>query len=244
MFLSVILPVYNERNRLEANVDLLVAYLSKNFSSFEIIIVEDDSPDGSYDTALRIADRYKNIVLLHNDYRIGRGASVALAMKKARGDYVVYMDADLATDIRYTKTLVDGLVSGASITTGSRLMKSSRAKRPASRNIASIAYNSLVRLIFGSKLYDHQCGFKGFNKKDVLGMIDLVQDGHWFWDTELLILCQNAGLKVYEFPVDWVHNGGNSLANSKVHVLTDSFSMAEHILKFKYRLLKNSNRDT
>lgn len=236
MFVSVILPVYNEANRLEASYARLREYLSKNFESFEIIIVEDDSTDGSQEVAKRISARDGSVLLIHADARLGRGASVARAIKRARGDYVVYMDADLATDLSHTKELVDHVALGASIATGSRLMKGSWATRPLSRHVASTAFNSMVRLLFGSRIRDHQCGFKGFRKKDIIGLVDLVLDDHWLWDTELLILCQALGLRIDEFPVAWVHNGGNSLNASKVKLLRDSAMMGTGLLKLKYRL--------
>jgi glycosyltransferase AglD len=237
MMLSVILPVYNESNRLEASLDRLDKYLGNEFDCYEILIIEDNSTDKSYDIARRLAGANKNVVLMHNRRRLGRGASLVLAIKKARGDLIVYMDVDLATDISHTRKLVDCLVNGAAVSTGSRLMKDSSVRRPLSRDFASRSYNSLVRLLFDSKLYDHQCGFKGFRKKDLLEVIDRVQDNHWFWDTELLVLCQKQGMKVVEFPVRWEHNGGNNLNASKVKVLRDSVSMGKKLLKLKYRLI-------
>ncbi len=236
MMLSVILPAYNECNRLESSVERLDQYLSENFPTFEIIIVEDHSTDGSFEIARRISEKNKNVILLHNTVRLGRGASLGAAIKKARGEYIVYMDVDMATNLGCLNMLVLSLANGASVSTGSRWMKGSRVKRPFSRNFASKCYNRLVRLLFGSKVYDHQCGFKGFNRKDILDMVDLVREDHWMWDTELLLLCQRSGLKVFEFPVYWEHNGGNDLNTSKVNVIKDSLSMGYKLLKLKYRL--------
>jgi glycosyltransferase involved in cell wall biosynthesis len=236
MFLSVVLPIYNECNRLEATVRRLKAYLDEAYGEYEIIIIEDNSTDGSYEIAKGIEALDHSVVLIHNDVRQGRGTSLAAALEKARGDYVIYMDADLSTDLRHTGTLVDGLIGGASVTTGSRLMSGSRAKRPLSRHIASMAYNSLARLLFGSAVHDHQCGFKGFRKNDVLGMIGLIRENHWLWDTELLVICQRLGLMVHEFPVTWTHNGGSILNTSKVKVLRDSFHMGIKLLGLRYRL--------
>lgn len=235
--LSVILPVYNEGNRLEACVARLDEYLRKAFKAYEILIVEDNSPDDSYEVARRIAAGRENVVLLHNEERLGRGRSLTAAIKKARGQLVVYMDVDLATDLRHTRTLVDGLKNGASVSTGSRLMRDSEVNRPAVRDIASRSYNWLVRHMFGSQLYDHQCGFKGFRKSDVLAVIDGIEDDHWFWDTELLVVCQRRGMRVFEFPVRWKHNGGDNLNPSKVKVLRDSVLMGKKLLSFKYRLI-------
>jgi len=236
MMLSVILPVFNECNRLAASVDKLDRYLGANYDRYEIIVIEDCSTDGSYEVARQACMGRDSIVLLHNDRRLGRGTSLAIAIRKARGDFVMYMDVDLATDIRHTRALVDSLAQGASVATGSRLMRDSNTSRPAGRDIASRGYNALVRLLFGSRLHDHQCGFKGFNKKDILEVIGQVRDNHWFWDTEMLILCQARGLKVSEFPVSWVHNGGDSVNPSKVKVFKDSYIMGKKLLDLKLRM--------
>jgi len=237
IMLSVILPTYNECNRLEACVAKLELYLSAIYPSYEIIIAEDNSTDGSYEIARGITEKNPRVILLHNDSRLGRGTSLSAAIKKARGNYIIYMDVDLATDISYIRKLVESLEIGFSIATGSRLMMGSNANRPLSRDVASKAYNMFVRLLFRSPIYDHQCGFKGFNRKDIIGVIDLVQDNHWFWDTELLLIGEKIGLKIDEFPVDWKHNGGNNLNGSKVRVLKDAHYMGIRLLKLKYRLL-------
>ena len=234
--LSAVLPVYNECNRLEACVSRLEGYLWQHYEPFEIIVAEDGSTDGSAEIARQIACRDPNVVLLQSDRRLGRGTSLAQALNIARGDYVVYMDADLATDLRHVRELVEGLANGATVATGSRLMQNSQAQRPAARDVASRGYNALVRLLFGSQLCDHQCGFKGFDRRAVLPLLGQVRDNHWFWDTELLIVCQKAGLRVCEFPVHWVHNGGDALNVSKVRVLRDSWQMGLKLLRLKYRL--------
>lgn len=237
MVLSVILPVYNECNRLGICVDKLSEYLSRTFNSYEIIIVEDCSSDGSLEVANRIASERDNIVVLHNDKRLGRGASLNQAISVCKGDCVIYMDVDLATDINYIKNLVDSIVNGASIATGSRLMKGSNATRPLIRDIASRAYNLFVRLLFMSKIHDHQCGFKAMNRRDIQNIIPLLEDNHWFWDTELLIIAQKMGYYIDELPVAWRHNGGNNLNLSKVRVFKDSIYMGKRILKLRWRLL-------
>jgi glycosyltransferase involved in cell wall biosynthesis len=210
-------------------------YLSRNFASYEIIVVEDNSSDNSYSIAKDIAAGNKNVVLLHNDRRLGRGSSLNEAIMESHSNIVLYMDVDLATDIGYIRYLVDSIKGGASMATGSRLMKGSRTERPISRDVASRSYNALSRLLFRSKIYDHQCGFKGFNKKDILPILGRIQDNHWFWDTELLIVCQKLGMRIDEFPVSWKHNGGNNKNASKVKVFKDSLYMGRRLARLKVR---------
>lgn len=237
MEVSVILPVYNECNRLERCVQMVDGYLSHNFTSYEILVVEDNSSDNSYAIAKDIALGNKNVVLLHNDRRLGRGSSLKEAIVESRSDIVLYMDVDLATDISYIKHLFESITGGASLATGSRLMKGSRTERPVGRDIASRSYNTFARLLFGSRVHDHQCGFKGFNKKDIIPILGYVRDNHWFWDTELLIVCQDLGMRIDEFPVSWKHNGGNNMNASKVKVLKDSLYMGKRLIRLKARQL-------
>ncbi len=89
----------------------------------------------------------------------------------------------------------------------------------------------------GSKVHDHQCGLKGFNKKSVMPLLDIVHDNHWFWDTELLMICQKCRLQIGEFPVTWLHNGGNNLNASKVKVFKDAKNMGIRRIKLKYRIV-------
>jgi glycosyltransferase involved in cell wall biosynthesis len=239
--LSVILPVYNEHDRLGTCVDTLSEYLDRTFGDYEIIIAEDDSPDGSYEVAKAIAAGHKSVAVLHNDRRLGRGASLSRAIMASKGDRIIYMDVDLATNLGHIKPLVDHIEQGAAIATGSRLMKGSKVTRPMARDVPSRAYNLLVRILFGSKIYDHQCGFKAFDRKAVIEMLGFPEDEHWFWDTELLVYAQRSGYRVDEMPVVWVHNGGNDLSGSKVRVIKDSLDMGRHLLRLKWRLMRNNS---
>jgi glycosyltransferase involved in cell wall biosynthesis len=177
------------------------------------------------------------VLLLHNNSRLGRGSSLNRAIEASSGEYVIYMDVDLATDINYTKLLVEHLEDGASIAIGSRLMKGSNVSRPLTRDIASKSYNILVRFLFRSKIQDHQCGFKALNKKDAINIIHMVKDNHWFWDTELLVIAQKMGYRIDEIPVEWKHNGGNNLNASKVRVIKDSIYMGKRLINLKLRLI-------
>jgi glycosyltransferase involved in cell wall biosynthesis len=233
--LSVILPAYNEANRLGDTVSLVREYLRREYPSYELVIVEDASPDGTYEVSIGLAAADQSILLIHNDKRLGRGSSLKEAIMACHGRYVLYMDVDLATDIHYIKQLVESLRSGAVLATGSRLIRGAEMERPVIRDVASKAYNLFVRLLFSSKVYDHQCGFKGLNKAEIVPALDLVRDNHWFWDTELLVICQSMGFRVDEFPVAWRHNGGDNKNASKVRVLKDSVSMGRRLLGLKVR---------
>jgi hypothetical protein len=216
MKISIVLPAYNEAKRLRGAVEEVIKAAEKTGYDFEIIIAEDGSKDGTDRIAAELAASNPRIKHLHSDERLGRGRALMNAFSKASGDVVVYMDVDLATDLSHLKELVDAIiVEGYDFSTGSRLMKESQTDRPAKREIASRGYNFLVRLFLGSKLHDHQCGFKAFRRDLILELGKEVRDNHWFWDTEVLVLAQKRGYRVKEIPVRWKHGGETKVAFGK-----------------------------
>ncbi|WP_457550451.1 flippase-like domain-containing protein [Archaeoglobus sp.] len=226
MKVSVILPAYNEAESIENAVKTVKSYLEKLGYDYEIIIAEDGSTDGTDKIARRLAEKDERIVHLHSDERLGRGKALTNAIKRAKGEIVAYLDVDLSTDMEHFKELVEAISNGYDIATGSRLMKESRAERPLKRDIASRVYNILVRFMLGSKLRDHQCGFKAFKKSSILPLLEKVKDNHWFWDTELLVLAQREGLKVKEIPVRWKQG-----RDTKVRFKRDVLYMFSQILR-------------
>ncbi|MET1124233.1 MAG: lysylphosphatidylglycerol synthase domain-containing protein [Archaeoglobaceae archaeon] len=227
MKVSIVLPAYNEAERIERAVGEVKRAAEATGYDYEIIIAEDGSTDGTDAIAARIASEDGKVRHLHSDERLGRGRALMRAFEAAEGDVVVYMDVDLATDLKHLKELIDAVaVEGYDIATGSRLMRGSDASRPLKRDLASRAYNLLVRLLLGSKLRDHQCGFKAFRREVVLEIGKEAKDGHWFWDTEVLVLAQRKGLRVKEIPVRWRHGGA-----TKVDFRRDVVYMFSQILR-------------
>ena len=218
---SVIITCYNE----EKNLPKAYKSIRKFLPKAEIIIFDDNSKDNTYKIAKEITNKDKNVSLIHTRHRLGRGKSLNLAIKKAKNNYVFYTDADLATPISEIKKMVYWLERGYSIVTCSRYLPNSKARRTFLRKAMSVVFNSLLKLT-GTKLKDHQCGFKGFNKKDVIKIIPYVKNNHWFWDSELLIKAQAAGLKVKEIPVRWKEG-----KDTKVRVIKDSYTMGKEIFR-------------
>lgn len=204
MKVSVVLPAYNEAKRIRNTVETVMQYMDRTGYEYEIIIAEDGSTDGTDKVASEIASMYDNVKHLHSDTRLGRGRALVNAFRQAEGDVLVYLDVDLSTDMDHLKELIDSItVEGYDFATGSRLMKGSQTERPFKRDFASKGYNFLVRLFLGSKLHDHQCGFKAFRRSALMEVVKHVRDNHWFWDTEVLVLAQRMGYRVKEFPVKW-----------------------------------------
>ena len=208
--------------------------LGKITSSFEIIIAEDGATDGTEKIAESLASEYPYVVHLHSDERLGRGTALNRAFKSAHGDILVYIDVDLATDMSHLSELINQIRSGYDLATGSRMMPESDAVRSAKRGIASKGFNFLVRTMLGSKLYDHQCGFKAFKRSVLLDLLDQVRDEHWFWDTEILVRAERAGYRVAEFPIRW-RPGSSTKVDMKRDVVGMGLAILRLRLEFGFR---------
>ncbi len=218
---SVVFPAYNEADALKGAVEKVAEALNEIARSYEIIIAEDGSTDGTAQLAAALAEKHLYVKHIHGEKRLGRGTALKNAFKQSSGEILVYMDLDLATDLKHLKTLVGALeFEGYDFATGSRMLPQSNVERSSTRNIVSKTYNFMVRALLGSKVKDHQCGFKAFRREPLMKLLDEVGAGHWFWDTEILVRAQHRGYNIKEIPVSW--RGGRE---TKVRLLKDSWNM-------------------
>jgi glycosyltransferase involved in cell wall biosynthesis len=231
---SVVFPAYNEVDFLEPAVKKVSKALGEFTRSYEIIIAEDGSKDGTAERAEALAQRYSYVKHIHGEKRLGRGTALNNAFRQSSGRVLVYMDLDLATDLKYLKPLIDALrVEGYDFATGSRMLPESKVERSLSRNISSKSYNFLVRHMLGSKLKDHQCGFKAFKREPTLQLIEEAGARHWFWDTEILVRAARKGYKIKEIPVEW-----KSGRKTKVNLFKDSYNMGKQVFKLWWKFKK------
>ncbi|HOT03841.1 MAG TPA: glycosyltransferase family 2 protein [Methanolinea sp.] len=227
---TAVIPVYNDRESLRTAIPRSIEALKDIDPGFELIVAEDGSTDGSADEVMAWEQRDSRIRLLHSDTRLGRGRALTRAFGEARGRIVCYYDVDLATDISHLPELIVAIREGADIATGSRLLPGSTIQRSGGRELASRGYNFMVRTILGSRLYDHQCGFKAFRKDRLMRLLPSVRDPHWFWDTEVLIRSQRRGYRVVEFPVRWREGSGTTVRKN------DVFRMGKAVLGLWWQL--------
>jgi hypothetical protein len=229
---SVVLPAHNEADILEPSVSEIVKVLDGYSGGYEIVIAEDGSTDGTNKKADLLAERLPCVKHLHSEQRLGRGKALKNAFKQSSGEVLVYMDVDLATDVRQLTELIACVdVEGYDFATGSRLLPESDVERSGTRSMASKTYNFMVRAVLGSKVRDHQCGFKAFRREPLLQLIDEVCAEHWFWDTELLVRAHRRGYKIKEIPVLW-----KSGRDTKVRLLHDSVYMGWQIFSLWWHL--------
>jgi glycosyltransferase involved in cell wall biosynthesis len=232
---TAIIPVFNDRPALERAIPLSLEVLARITQEFEIIVAEDGSTDGSTAFVREYEKISPRVRLLHSDERLGRGTALNRAISEAQGSVVCYYDVDLATDMQHLPELIGAIRSGADIATGSRLLPGSDIRRTEGREIASRSYNFLVRCILSSRLFDHQCGFKAFNKEKILPILPTIRSNHWFWDTELLVRAQRRGYNVTEFPVRWRAGKGTTVR------VKDVFGMGSSILRLWWQIHVSKN---
>ena len=238
---SVVLPAYNEADTIEHTVEVTLSALAAFLpaGAFEVIVAEDGCDDRTPDIADRMADADDRVRHVHSDERLGRGGALERAFRESHGDVLVYFDTDLATDMEHLEELVESVrTEGYDVATGSRRMPGNEQERNPERGVASTGFNALVRLFLRSPMYDHQCGFKAFDRTALFALLDDVEDDHWFWDTEVLVRAQRAGHDVREFPVEWEPKG-----DTTVDLVRDVLGMGSQILRLWWQVAVSPRLD-
>ncbi|MET7772454.1 bifunctional glycosyltransferase family 2/GtrA family protein [Nocardia sp. NPDC005366] len=203
--LDIVIPVHNEENDLGDCVRRLSAHLADGFPfSTRITIADNASSDGTLDIARALEAAYPEVRVLRLEAK-GRGRALRTAWLASDAEVVSYMDVDLSTDLNGLLPLVAPLISGHSdLAVGTRLSPRARVVRGPKREFISRAYNLILKAALRARFSDAQCGFKAIRADIARQLLPLVQDGEWFFDTELLVLAERAGLRVHEVPVDWI----------------------------------------
>ncbi|MFC9964034.1 glycosyltransferase [Nocardia ignorata] len=202
---DVVVPVHNEENDLADCVRRLHAFLRAGFPfSARIIIADNASTDNTLLIAEHLVAELDGVRVVHLD-RKGRGRALHAVWSSSDAQVVAYMDVDLSTDLNALLPLVAPLMSGHSdIAIGSRLATSARVVRGPKRELISRSYNLLLRTCLQVRFSDAQCGFKAMRAEVARELLPLVRDREWFFDTEVLVLAERAGLRIHEVPVDWI----------------------------------------
>ena len=201
---DIVIPVHNEERGLRASVLRLHAYLTQQFPfSARITIADNASTDSTPAVAAELAEELPEVRVLRLKEK-GRGRALAAAWLTSDARVVSYMDVDLSTDLSALLPLVAPVISGHSqVSIGSRLVAGSRVRRGPKREVISRVYNILLRLVLRVRFKDAQCGFKALRADVARSLLPDVVNRNWFFDTELLVRAERAGLRIHELPVDW-----------------------------------------
>ncbi len=199
----VTVPAFNESENLRKCVELLLQETPLLGEEFRIVIAEDGSSDGTDVIAQGLERMYPVVMCLHSSRKLGRGLALKHAWNKVEGDIYVYVDCDLATDMKYYPRLINSIREGNDLATGSRYIEGAEVHRPFMRELVSRAYNTLIRMMFKDHVFDHQIGFKAFSNRLIKNLLNECQSTGWFWDTEIIVRSVYDNYKCVEFPVEW-----------------------------------------
>jgi glycosyltransferase involved in cell wall biosynthesis len=201
---DIVVPVRNEEHDLAPSVTRLVGYLRGAFPfSARVTVADNGSSDSTWLVARSLEETFTEVRAVHLDLP-GRGRALHEVWSSSDAELLAYMDVDLSTDLNALLPLVAPLLSGHSdIAIGTRLAHGSRVIRGPKREIISRCYNLLLRTALRARFSDAQCGFKAIRACQARQLLPLVADRGWFFDTELLVLAERAGLRIHEVPVDW-----------------------------------------
>jgi len=234
-FISVIVPAYNEENKISRALVEISSYFANKKMSYEIIVVD----DGSQDTTPKIVKDFEkddpNVRFIANDSNRGKGYSVKKGCIFSSGDLILFTDADLSTPISELETLLLWIQHGYDIAIGSRALRDSEIARhqPGYRELMGKTFNLIVQALLLPGFKDTQCGFKLF-KKSVMAYVVKRQtlDGFCF-DVELLSLAKRAGFRIKEVPIKWYNN-----PQSKVSPIQDSLRMFRDIFRIRLNTIR------
>jgi len=227
--ITLFIPAYNEETIIRKNVTFVFEYIKKNKLPIQLIILN----DGSTDNTKKILNTLKKKIdiTVINDNGPSRRENLIKQMINVKTNYVGFMDCDLATDLSDLKNLVIN-IKNYDIVSGSRYLSSSTIKRSNTRKVISFLFNNSIKLLFRSKIRDHECGFKLFNTKAIKKIITYTGYGEhkknrkMFWDTEMWIYAQNLNMKILEIPIIW-HEGDKSALRFKTEII-----MIPYIINF------------
>jgi glycosyltransferase involved in cell wall biosynthesis len=232
--LSVIIPAFNEEQRLPRTIERVHVYLQSRGVPCEIIVVD----DGSTDATARIVDemrkRFSELRLVANDRNRGKGFSVRHGMLESHGRIALFTDADLSAPIEEAGKLFAALET-ADVAIGSRAVdrKLIEVHQSRARELAGILFNRLVRLLTGLPFEDTQCGFKAFAMPESRIIFEQQRIEDFGFDPEILFLARRHGLRVAEVPVRWAHD-----PRTKVNVVGDSIRMFLDLFAIRWNAIR------
>lgn len=230
--ISIVIPAFNEEKRIGSSLKKLAKFLSNRPEVFEVIVVNDASTDRTEEVARSFSNKFSNfrLINLKTSPHGGKGLAVNKGVLAAKGDIVVFTDADFSTPINELDKLLNKLHSGFDIAIGSRALDRTLVKTKQSFIRESIGkiFNLLVRKIIGTQIKDTQCGFKAFNMPVSKDLFEKARIFDFGFDVELLYLAKRKGLKIAEVPVIWYN-----FPESRVHPIKDSIAMFLDLFKIR-----------
>jgi dolichyl-phosphate beta-glucosyltransferase len=232
---SVIIPVYNEESAIIQTIRRVESYFHARKAEYEVVLVNDGSTDTTVAKINSEIAGKANVRILGSAHNEGKGAAVRKGILNSRGDYLVFMDADMSTPIEELDNILDSSAAGE-IIIGIRdeAAQDKKIDRPVIRKFVSRLYNFFVNFLFALKVKDIGCGFKYFPAAIAKEIFAEQKIKGWVFDVELLLKARKRGIPVREVPVSW----SNHLV-TRVNIISDSVYCAFDLLKIFYYNLSN-----
>jgi len=235
IFLSVVIPAYNEETRIKGSLEKIHTYLDAQAYRHEIIVVDDGSTDNTVKLVKEAAQRIKGLKLIKNGKNRGKGFSIKNGFLNAKGEYLLFSDADLSTPIEELEKLIFWLKKGHDIVIGSRGLKESdiQIHQAWYRELMGKAFNLFVQAIAVPGIKDTQCGFKCLVRNAALAICKRQRIERFSFDIEMLYIAKKFGYKTKEVPICWFNN-----PHTKVSILKDGYRMCLDLIKIRINDLK------
>lgn len=230
--LSVVIPCFNEQDRLPATVDAIKAYMAAHRIDYELILADDGSTDRTEDAIRAAMDGAPNVRLVKLPQNRGKGRALAEGVAASTGDRVLLTDADLSTPIDELPKLEAGLDRGAGVAIASRALKGSQIviHQPVYRVLMGKTFNLIVQALLLPGLWDTQCGFKLFRGDLARAVFRELKTDGFGYDPEALYLAKRRGESIAEVPVVWRHS-----APTKVAPIRHSLDMFRDVVRTRFR---------
>jgi dolichyl-phosphate beta-glucosyltransferase len=242
-FLSVIVPAYKEGERIGRNLLEIDAYLKSKSYTYEIIVIEDGSPDNTAEIARNYSLQIPHLRVIDNAENHGKGFVVRQGLLEAKGKYCVFLDADGSTSITHLDTFLPAFEEGYDVVIGSRKIEGAfiQVHQPRHREIMGEGGNWLIRILLGLWSYpDTQCGFKMLTGEAAQAIASRMVVDRFGFDFELIALAHALRFKVKQLPVRWMNEEGSTVSltgpNGFIQVLIDLFKTKWRLMTGQYHV--------
>ncbi|MBI2062765.1 MAG: glycosyltransferase family 2 protein [Candidatus Yanofskybacteria bacterium] len=235
MFLSVIIPAYNEEKRIERTLLGVYEYLARQSYEYEIIVVSDGSKDNTVGVVSNLKSQITSLKIIDNEENHGKGWAVQKGMLEAQGDYRLFMDADNSTSIEQVEGFLPFFTMGYDIVIGSRRITGANiaVKQSWTRDFLGGVFRLIVHTLVPLGVKDSQAGFKAFSRNATDSVFAKQTIFRWAFDVEILAIARKLSFKIKEAPIRWVND-----AESKVK-FSGMIKMLFEVLRIRWNLLTN-----
>ena len=237
IYLSVVIPAYNEEKRIKKTLLEADKFLSSRNYSYEIIVADDGSSDGTVELIKNLSKDIKNLRVIDNQENHGKGYVVRQGLMEAKGKYRLFMDADNATTVDQVQNLLPFFKEGYDVAIGDRELKGSQIKKhqPFYKEMLGDLGNLLIQALAVPGIKDTQCGFKCFSAELVENIFPKLKIDRWGFDIEILALAKKFSYKIKTVPVVWINDEESKVSMSGyVNTLKELFQIKWNMMRGEY----------